>query len=415
MALLALTFSTPLVSGFLEFAGMIGDLCQGECDKGTPAAHCASFCASPPIGPNSYETTAEGCTCTTECGATTDDGFACDWCRVQDGCGKTSLFSGNWDYCVYPALEQFEAQDHKAKMDQVWKDMTAPENVGKSGPVKSPLGVVSQMVAESMRTTMDNHRDVLPIGRTKVIHAQGAHCQFEMTVEPDSPYTGILAPGATSAGIMRLGAATPLAHGQGLFPGMGVKFFRDGVHSANFVVLRATGPTGGSNNYFKGDLSNHVAPPTALQALMKFQQASDCISMVGLSDVCEYTQSGAKVDKVNFPFELLWRGSGEVEFDDSTTPTDEGLLKDLTSIPVGTHVWDVYAKASPKAEAKKLGAVKTTSECVQSIFGDMKLAFKHQRMEADFTLRPEWMPDVNLKACNPTTGPISKWQCPFHQ
>lgn len=361
--------------------------------------------AGPALEPET-DNTVDGCKCTSKCSPTVDDGYACDWCNVPAGCGKSSWVNGQWDYCVYDEMKDWEAQDHKTKMDTIWKDMTAPDVIGKSAPVKDPLSVVHQMVTESMRTTMDMHRDVLPKGRSKVIHAQGVHCKFDLKID-NSPYTGIFSAG-TKAGIIRMGSGTSLK--QDIFPGIGVKFFRSGVHSANFVALRATGP-GGSMDFFNGDISNHVAPPPELQALMKFQQASNCISMVGLSDVCTYDQNGAKATRPNFPFELLFRA---VDFRiPESKHTDEELLKELSRIPTGTHLYDVYAKASPKATPQKFGELRTTSACVQSLFGDNKLAFKHQRMEADFQQRPQWMPDVSFTACNPSAEDLSKWQCPF--
>lgn len=400
MALIVHIISASVVSGRIDLSAMFEDILPKE------------GLTSPPIAPSTAETTDDGCTCTNKCGATVDDGFACDWCNVPAGCGKSSVLLGSWDYCVYDAVKEFDAQDHASKMDQVWKDLTAPDVIGKSAEFKDPLGVVHQMVSESMRTTMDNHRDVLPIGRSKVIHTQGAHCQFELNVGQGSQYTGIFSAGV-KAGIVIMGSATPLAHGRGLFPGMGIKFFRSGVHSANFVALRATGPTGGSFNYFKGDISNHVPPPFELQALMKFQQASNCISMVGLSDVCAYDQDGSKVADAVFPFEILFRSTSEFQLPEDEKLTDPQLLSGLSSIPVGTHLFDVYAKSSPTATAEKLGELRTTTKCVQSLYGDSKLAFKHQRMEADFNARPEWIPDVKFTACDATAAPISKWQCPF--
>lgn len=400
MFLLVHVLSPALVYGRIDLKALFEDILPKD------------GLASPPITPSTHESTVDGCACTNECGATVDDGYTCDWCNVPAGCGKSSLINGQWDYCVFDALKDFEAQDHSSKMDQVWKAMVAPDVIGKSADFKDPLGVVHQMVTESMRTTMDNHRDVLPIGRTKVIHSQGVHCQFELNVAQGSEYTGIFSSGS-KAGIVRLGAATPLAHGQGLFPGIGIKWFRSGVHSANFVALRATGPSGGSFNYFKGDISNHVPPPIALQALMKFQQASGCISMVGLSDVCKYDQDGSKVNQPVFPYEIRFRASGQFELPEDPSLTDPQLLKGLSSIPVGTHLFDLYAHASPTAPEKKLGELRTTGKCVQSLFGDTKLAFKHQRMEADFQARPEWIPDVHFTACDATAKPISNWQCPF--
>lgn len=395
MALFVYTFSAALVSAKIDLESMFQHVLP------------QNF-ASPPLGPATHESTAEGCQCTSKCGATFEDAYACDWCSVPEGCGKKSLLFGNYDWCVYNEVAEFEAQTHKDKMSQVWKEMTAPDVVGKSGPVKDPIAVVHQMVVESMRTTMETHRDVLAIGRTKVIHAQGAHCQIELNVAAGSEYTGIFSAGVKS-GIIRLGSGTSLK--QDMFPGFGIKFFRTNVHSANFVALRSTGP-GGSHNFFEGDLTNHVAPPPALQALMKFEQASACPSMVGLSDVCTYDQDGSKTSNPVFPYEVLFR-SKDFQMKDDKSLTDEGLMKGLSKIPVGTHLFDVYAFNSPTAGEKKLGELKTTGECVQSLFGDLRLAFWHQRIEFDFQLRPEWVKDVHHDGCHATSQGAAKYQCPF--
>eukprot|EP00441_Pelagodinium_beii_P045184 CAMPEP_0197625496 /NCGR_PEP_ID=MMETSP1338-20131121/4852_1 /TAXON_ID=43686 ORGANISM="Pelagodinium beii, Strain RCC1491" /NCGR_SAMPLE_ID=MMETSP1338 /ASSEMBLY_ACC=CAM_ASM_000754 /LENGTH=389 /DNA_ID=CAMNT_0043195923 /DNA_START=24 /DNA_END=1193 /DNA_ORIENTATION=+ len=365
-----------------------------------------SNATSVPLAPE-WDSTVDGCTCTSECGASVGDGFACDWCYVKSGCGRTTL-GQPWDYCVYQGMHEFEQQDHSVKMTQIWDDITAPDVVHKSAHPKGITGVVSQILGESMRTTLDNHRDVLPNGRTKVIHTQGVHCQFQLDIVPDSKLTGIFEPG-TRKGLIRMGSGT--SRTLSFFPGMGIKFFRSGVHSANFVALRATGP-GGSNDFFNGTLSNHVAPPAALQALMKFQQASNCAPFVGLSDVCSYSQEGEKVDEPQFPFEILFQATGQFRIPDEHEMSDDELLIHLSKIPVETHLFDVYTIASPKAAAEKLGKLTTSSECVQSLFGDTRLSFKHQRIEEDFLQRPSWTSDVNFTGCEATSAPASKWQCP---
>jgi len=144
---------------------------------------------------------------------------------------------------------------------------------------------------------------------------------------------------------------------------------------------------------------------------MKFQQASNCASFVGLSDVCSYSQDGAEVEEPQFPFEIRFQETGQFRIPDEEMSDDE-LLAHLSKIPVETHLFDVYAIASPKAGAEKLGKLTTSSDCVQSLFGDTRLSFKHQRVEEDFSLRPSWTPDVNFTGCEATAAPSSKWQCP---
>jgi len=223
--------------------------------------------------------------------------------------------------------------------------------------------------------------------------------------------------------LIRLGSASsldellPPPHGTYIFPGFGIKFLRSGVRSADWVALRATG-AGGSYNFFESTFSNHVAPDSALTGLGKFQQASGCIDMVGLSDACTYTQAGEKVDKPVFPFEVRFEPTGKASFPDKRK-SNADLLNELSGIADGTDVFTLYAFASPrdKKQGKNitLGTLTTVGTCHQTLFGDTDLFFRHQRMEEDFALAPEWIPEMKAlgdPACEATVGPVSKWQCP---
>lgn len=258
----------------------------------------------------------------------------------------------------------------------------------------------------------------MPAGRTKVIHTQGVNCAFSLAVKSDSAFTGIFAPGKQT-GLLRMGPAASLdttIPAPAMFPGMGIKFLRSGVRSADFVALRSTGP-GGSFNYFSDMLSNHVAPAAALVKLNKFQQASGCITSVGLSDLCTYTQAGEKTEKPEFPFEIMFYPTGKVNTPNRTV-TNAELLQALSAIPEGSELFDVYTFASPKEKLAGnkvlLGKLTTVSPCHASLFGDEQLFFRHQRMEEDFALRPQWIDEMkalNDTACAASAGPISKWQC----
>jgi len=366
-------------------------------------------------------TTVHGCKCQSgsKCGATINSTYSCDWCRVEGGsCGTKSngrlwTRKGNWDYCAYPQMDTYEAQTASAKMTQLWNKVTHKDVVGRSGPAKSVLGVVSTLIGESMRTTFDTHWDVLPEGRTKVIHSQGVHCQFELDI-PESPFTGLLAAGK-QAGIIRMGSASSLDKtGKPPFPGLSFKFLRSGVQSGNFVALRATGPEGGGYAFFDQAFSKIVNPPAALQALMKFDQASQCVSMVGLSDIASYAQDGRQTpaNAINFPYDITFEASSDQVYIPNEKMSDEDMYNHLSAIRQGTHLFDVYAKASPTAEKAFLGKLTTTSSCVKSVFGDQNLFFRHQRMEEDFVKKPEWTSSVTAPGCKAAAVSSSKWQCP---
>lgn len=359
-------------------------------------------------------TTVSGCVCkaNSKCGATVNGSFSCDWCRVESGCGRSS-WTGAWDYCAYPVMERYEAQSASQKMTQLWNQVTAANVVGRSGSTKSLLGVLKTMVGESMRTPFDTHWDVMPEGRLKVIHSQGVHCQFELDI-PESPFTGLLAAGK-QAGIIRIGSASSLdATGAPPFPGLSFKFLRSDVQSGNFVALRASGPSGGGYAFFDQEFSKIVDPPAALKALMKFQDASDCVAMVGLSDVCSHAQDGTPVpaDSLEFPYDILFEASSDQVHLPDEKMTDEQMLDMLSSIVAGTHLLNVYAVASPTSGKTFLGKLTITSQCVKSAFGDQNLFFRHQRMEEDFVKKPAWVANITAPGCNAVAAASTKWQCP---
>merc|ERR1712086_1214097 len=132
----------------------------------------------------------------------------CDWCYTKGSCGKksTNPFYDNWDYCVYPGEKTFDAQDYEQKTNQLWDDVTDPKYVGKSAAARNAASVLAQMVTESMVTSFDDMLEVMPKGRSKVIHGQGVMGLFNLEVDPGSKFTGILAPG-NQTGIVRMGSA----------------------------------------------------------------------------------------------------------------------------------------------------------------------------------------------------------------
>ena len=50
---------------------------------------------------------------------------------------------------------------------------------------------------------------------------------------------------------------------------------------------------------------------------------------------------------------------------------------------------------APSLKGRRLGDMVTTTECTTSAFGDAKLFFRHQRVEEDWQLRPEWMSQLD--------------------
>lgn len=335
------------------------------------------------------------------------------WCYTNNKCGKFGL-KGHWDYCVYPKMDAYESQSYQQKEDQLWNNVLAPGNIGQSGPLPSFADTLTGALGESMITVFDDHWDVLPEGRKKVIHAQGVLCKFDLEVT-NQRFTGLFSSGKAH-GIIRMGSATTSDGLLGIHPGMSLKFLRSGVKSANFVAL-APDPTTENYNYFWRGFSNRVAPAKALQLTGKFQQATGCINQVGLSDVCQYSQDGAE-QTPNFPYEIMFEAAAGIQLG-SEKLSPEQLIGQLGSIRADVTLFDVYTYSSPTAKKQgnreKLGTLTTTSQCEQSAYGDTTLFFRHQRMEEDFALRPEWIESATSDGCKASNKPISNWQCAFKE
>jgi len=106
-----------------------------------------------------------------------------------------------------------------------------------------------------------------------------------------------------------------------------------------------------------------------------------------------YENDGSEVTDPVFPFSLRFEPTGEIEFPDDYTGvyfTDQ-----LKLIPDHTHLWKVYGFDAPTelgGVEHYIGDLVTTSHMVTSNFGDHDLFFRHQRLEDDLALMPEWQP-----------------------
>merc|ERR1712232_1418480 len=93
----------------------------------------------------------------------------------------------------------------------------------------------------------------------------------------------------------------------------------------------------GNWDYFSKNMSNHIVPdpaPDKVALGRKFEQATLCATMVGLSDFAGYTQSGQKVASPKFPYRLFFVPMVHSSLTSAETAYD--IVDDLTKFPVGT-------------------------------------------------------------------------------
>ena len=72
-------------------------------------------------------------------------------------------------------------------------------------------------------------------------------------------------------------------------------------------------------------------------------------------------------------------------------------MDDLASIPAGSKVYDIYAWDAPEelgGTETLIGAFVLASQATPSMWGDDHLFYRHQRMDEDLAIHPEWEPYV---------------------
>ena len=92
-------------------------------------------------------------------------------------------------------------------------------------------------------------------------------------------------------------------------------------------------------------------------------------------------------------------------------------MDDLASIPAGSKVYDIYAMSAPEelgGTESLIGAFVTASEITTSLWGDDHLFFRHQRIDDDFAIKPEWEPYAPMyKGFFSLEQEAQKPECPF--
>lgn len=229
--------------------------------------------------------------------------------------------------------------------------------------------------------------------RNKTIHSVGNVGKIAWIDHGNHPYTGIFKGGDT--GYVRMSSAAPVDEKTpNMKPGMGVKFLRDGADSANFVAM--FGVDGQNDlNFFQNDWSNHI-PSVKSKALvplaLRFKTQTDYIQTVGLSDMASITQEGVTEDPI-FPWKLRFEPSGDFEFPETTY--DVPFEQYLQTIAAGSTLFNIYAWDQPEelgGTESLIASMVTASTMVTSKWGDEHMFFRHQRMDDDLKIRPEWEP-----------------------
>jgi len=299
---------------------------------------------------------------------------------------------------VTSALEEVSSPAYLAlsaaeKADRLWSNCLDDST---SAPWFSSLDQGVKLIAEPMCPVFRTPGDELAnqgdgTTRAKVIHTVGAVGRVEWKDLGGHNYSGIF--NGAQHGLVRLSLALePDTKELNTAPGMGLKFLRDGVDSANLVAMYSVDGQQ-SWNFFKNDFSNHIPKISFAKTAtlgLKFATATRNIRQVGISDWGKYGENGVETANPSFPYRLRFHPTGNISFPDTyARPTTE----DLVTIPAGSVLYQVFALDAPEklgGEEKRIADLVLTSEVVTSKWGDQHLFIRHQDMAEDLQLRPEW-------------------------
>jgi hypothetical protein len=253
------------------------------------------------------------------------------------------------------------------------------------------------ILTESMSPTMNYGGDQMPPGalygtRSKLIHTEGAIASVKLVNSGTHPFTGVFSEADT--GVIRMSVAKePNSKVLNLAPGIALKFLRDGIDSASLVSMFSVDGQD-SWNFFANDFSNHIPAISSIALLplaAKFNTVTDYIQGVGLSDWAQQDQNGNAVADSAFPFSLRFHPTGDIEFSDNYSGTY--FLDQLTTIPQGSTLYELYGMSAPAelgGQEYYIGDIVSTSALMTSNWGDNGLFYRHQWIEDDIAVKPEW-------------------------
>ena len=109
-----------------------------------------------------------------------------------------------------------------------------------------------------------------------------------------------------------------------------------------------------------------------------------------------YDEDGNEEEPI-FPFKITLKPTGQVIFQDEPLSNKDFVQQFEDKIPDRTPIYSLLTYKDPEDnKGTELGKVVNVGKCYASQYGDEKLFFRHQRVEEDMELRPQWANDYML-------------------
>ena len=262
--------------------------------------------------------------------------------------------------------QEYEAQTAYCKAQQNWTKIRENDTIGQffEGFAAFPMFLQDENV------TFDFNGDEMPPNRLKIIHAVGTVALFEYVSLNNHSYTGAFR--GTKNGILRISEVGTVSEFGTPSTSAGLKFFRDGVPSANIMTVNSFDGHPGNYNFLGVSYNSHVPfsqnQCSLMTAQAKLATASDHIGKMSVKNLSDYDEHGNKELEPNWPFNVRL-----IPHDVCNNPTQwhGPFFETLTSgcIEPGILLFDVMAKDNPDELGgieKKIGVIYTTTEMVTS-------------------------------------------------
>lgn len=289
------------------------------------------------------------------------------------------------------------------KQADLWKSVNSNTDKGAFG--LKELGMLADL-----ESTFYHEGDVFAWNNVKTSHQVGAVGKVKFVPNSANSYTGIFK--GADHGLVRFSNPLRPAKDVALIPSFGLKFLRSNMDSANLVSqIKNTDGQEGDWNFFSNDFFNHIGVPKTFgpRALSQyFSTESKYVMYVGLSNFATYDQDGNTEADPKFPFQLRWEAHDAIKnsqvFKDEAKVFEDKLnngtgnlyyVDIIEKMPADSKLFKVWALDKPTELGGKetyIGDLILDGTITQSKWADQNLYFRHQKMDDDLEIKPEWKP-----------------------
>ena len=229
------------------------------------------------------------------------------------------------------------------------------------------------------RVSFEHTSDVVPAGRTKLVHAHGTCACVTWKVDDAHGFTGVFARGGR--GLLRFSDATG---GPVFSPSFAIKFPVSGGPSLNFFALPYEPRSGRDRDPLSSVYANGSPPPKAAPAkavAWAFQRTADALGgtrlyavYLPLHELAERDLEGERVGDPEVPDRVELRATEQARA--ALADADDWRRK-LEGLQPGTPLFDMSISPHREEKAKPYGTLVLDTEVVASRWGDERLWFQH--------------------------------------